>query len=827
MLFVFCLICIAGNLLFNWPGSHVYAQASAQNDKEEEALYVGKKAFEDGFYEVSLGLFERFIKNFPLSPRTPEVNLLIGQCYLHQGRFPEALAQFEMLLNDPRSKGIRDAALYWMAEVHFKVNNFSKARGFYKKIIDDFPDSRYAAISYYSLGWCLFQEHLYDEAMAYYTVVEERFPKETFAKESSFKIIECLYNLKDYASLKEKLKNYIKLYSHDTAKLPHLYFYLAEADYYLNNFQESVDSYAKAAAGTPDKRITALSKLGQGWAFLKMKKYKDADQAFSDVKENELEKPSREAFLLGKAVLFTETDNNPAAEGVYDQLIKSALDPVILIQAYLGKADLLYNASKYQEAVTIYKEAQSKLGDGIPAEIVDKLYYGLAWSYLKEGQFKEAIDGFQKIAKSSEDKIVKVSALCQVGDAYQDSGDYQKAAEAYDIILKDYPDSLYSDYVQYQLGLSLLKSLNYNGAALAFQSLKRNFPGSKLLDDASYALGLSYFQREDYVSSNEVFERFQNEFKDSILRAQAMYLWGSSLYNLGKFNEAIEVFKNIIKSYGQDTELVQKAEYEIADCFYRRGDEAEAMSRFKALRAKYPDSKLTSEVIWWLGEYYYRHNELALARRYFSSLVQDFPKSNLVPNANYALGSTYEEESEYDSALEYFKKVVASGKSDLAGTALVAMADIYSAQDKIDLALKTYKDVINDYPNLLALVFPKLASVYRKAGDLDEAARYYEKSLDIVPVNEMSRMQFKLAEIKEAQGKTGQAIDDYMKVTYLYSHDNSLVVKALLRVAAIYENKENIKEAVKVYERVASMDAEEAKYAKEKLDWIRGNLKSR
>jgi tetratricopeptide (TPR) repeat protein len=302
-----------------------------------------------------------------------------------------------------------------------------------------------------------------------------------------------------------------------------------------------------------------------------------------------------------------------------------------------------------------------------------------------------------------------------------------------------------------------------------------------------------------------------------------MYLWGTSLYNLGKFNEAIEVFKNIIRLYNQDIELAQKAEYEIADCFYRMGEEKEAMNRFKALRSKYPDSNLTSEVIWWLGEYYYRNNDLNLARRYFSSLIQDFPKSNLVPNAYYALGSTYDEESNYEEAIKNFQKVIESGKSDLSGTAAVAVADIYSKENKTDLAINTYKEIIQDYPNLNSLAFPRIADIYRKTARYEEALEFYRKSLDIIPIDETSDIQFKIAEAEEAAGRIDEAVEEYLKVTYIYSENNTLAIKSLLRVAAIYEGKEKFKEAFNIYKRIASMDAEEAKYAQEKIEWMKNN----
>jgi TolA-binding protein len=271
--------------------------------------------------------------------------------------------------------------------------------------------------------------------------------------------------------------------------------------------------------------------------------------------------------------------------------------------------------------------------------------------------------------------------------------------------------------------------------------------------------------------------------------------------------------------------LIQKVEYEIADCYDQLGDEKEAMARFKTLRSKYPDSSLTAEVMWWLGGYYYRHNDLGLARRYFSSLIQDFPKNNLVADAYYALGSSYEEESRHDEAMGHFKKVIELGKSDLAAQAAIAIADIYVRQDNYDSALSTYKDTVKEYPSLTHLIYPKIADLFYKINNYKEALDFYRKSLDVVPAREMAGIQLKIAEVLQTQGLPDEAIEEYLKVAYLYSENNNLVVKALLRVGQIYEDRENFKEAVNIYKRVISMDVEEAKYAQERIDWIMQHTK--
>ena len=48
-------------------------------------------------------------------------------------------------------------------------------------------------------------------------------------------------------------------------------------------------------------------------------------------------------------------------------------------------------------------------------------------------------------------------------------------------------------------------------------------------------------------------------------------------------------------------------------------------------------------------------------------------------------------------------------------------------------------------------------------------------------------------------------------------------MKALLRVARVYESKENLNELKNILEKIAAYDVPEAKYAKEKLAGLSAN----
>ncbi len=805
--------------------SAIFAQQD--QDKEYEAFFVAKKAFDDGFYDVSLSLFERFLENFPSSYQKAEASLYIGECFFYQNKFLDALNKFEELKDQQFAEKLKDAVTYWIAEVHFRGNNFAKAIQYYQAIIDNFPKSEYLAAAYYSLGWCYFQEQDFNKAIKYFRDVEEKFARQMHAQDATFKIVECLYNLKDYAKVKDKVRLYLKAYPQEDARNAYLYFYCGEADYYLNNFSEAIDNYKTSITKTVDSRMKALSRLGIAWSYLKLKQYPQSLENFDQIKPEELEKRSLDVLLLGKAILYFETNKFVQAKDAYLELSNKAADPIVVIQAYLGMADSLYNLAEYDEALKCYNQAIERISPdlSVPGEITDRLHYGLAWVFVKKGEFKEAIKEFQKIVKNSEDRIVKISALCQIGDAYQDSGDYPKALSTYDEILRDYPDTFYSDYVQYQIGATMLKASNYDGAILSFLKFKKSFLNSALLDDAMYSLGLAYFQKQDYESSYGVFKELSDKFKDSNILPQAMYLEAVSLYNLAKYNEAIESFKEIIRLYQQDQELVQKSEYEIADCYYQLGNEKEAMARFKNLRTKYPDSSLTGEIAWWLGEYYYRHGDLNMSRRYFSSLIQDFPKSNLIADAYYILGSISMDEEKYNDALNNFKKAMELGSSDLSGQAAIAIADIYKKENNIDSALITYQEVVNKYPNLAHIVYPKSADALCKQGRFDEGILYYQKALDIVSVKEIPELHFKIAQALEAQGKASESVEEYLKVTYLYPENNDLIAKSLLRVAKIYEDKDNLQEAMNIYKRVSGMNIPESKFADERIERIKPSIR--
>jgi len=799
------------------------------SDKEDELFFVAQKAFEDGFCDIALSYLERFLDEYPETTQRPQVYLLIGKCYLYQAKYLKALEQFQMLLDMPQSQDIKDAVLFWLGELHFKGKDYKLAEDYYHKLISEFPNSKYLVYAYYSLGWSLFEQGQFQDAINYHEKLIKDFPNHELVDEATLKISESLYSLKRYKESEENLNIYINKFP-KSEKIDQAYFYLGELNYYQEEFDKAIENYLKSIEVSKDTKMITLAKTGLGWSHLKLKKHKQAESIFQEAlklaKDNDF---GVDFILLGEATLQSELDNSKQALDIYQQIITSLPESEVLLDAYFGKANLLYVLGRESAAIPVYEKILEKSKDYIGKEdLIDKAHFGLAWTYLKLGRLNDAIKELEVAVEKTNNKTTKISALCQIGDAYHHAGQLEKALDIYDKVLKDYPDSFYSDYVQYQEGVILLKLERIDAATIAFQSLKTNFSDSRYIHDSQYYLGLAYFKKGDFISAKTQLEDLiENQRTKSEYQPEAIFLFGMTLSNLEEYRDAIHTYQIIRRRFKGDKELIAKSEYEIANCLYLMGKVPDALKKFKIIVYKFPKSEVTLGALKWLGDYYLKINKFDIARKYFQRIIDDFPEKEISYEAYYQIGESYYEEERFDEALEQFKTVKENSKGKLAGLASLEMANILSQKEDKDLAIKEYKDILIRYPSLAKQAYAKLAQFYNSLGNHDEAIGELLKALE-APEDESDirdpQIQFNLAEIFEEKGDFDKAIETYFKVTYLFPKDK-LSIKSYLRVARIFENRESWDKAKKIYEKILAEELEESKFAQERLDWINENIR--
>ncbi len=800
-------------------------RADDASTAEKELFLVAQKAFDDGFYDVATRYINEFIEKYPQSEKNPQAKLLLGQCYFFQTQYLKAFEIFQELLPNTEFK---DATLFWLGETYLKGSDYANAEKQYKQLIDLYPDSTYTPQAYYSMAWSYLDQKKYQDALTVFQSLISKFPAHALAEDAAFKSGECTYNQTHYDEAVEYFKKYILNYPQST-RHDQVYFYIAEANYYLGNFEEAITYYTKTADITKDQKLLVLAKVGTAWSYLKVNNFDQSQKIFEEALAMAQAKGIvSDDIFLGQASLYAQKKDDAKALTAYQQLIDQFPNSPRIVDAYLGKANTLYTLKNYDEAISAYNTIIEKFSKQDDAkDNVEKAHFGLAWTYLKQGNIDQSIASFQNIMDSTENKVVKVSALTQIADAYQDGGRLDKALDVYDRILRDYPDSLYADYVQFRQGIALLKMDKIEPAILSLKSLKANFPQSQYLKDADYYLGLAYFKKGDWnAARDQIGDFLLNVPKTDDLQSQAHYVLASTFFNLKEYDKARQTFETIIKKFPDQDAMVRDSEIGIAKCLYSAGNLKEALERFNLLATKYDQTETGEDALLWLSDYYLEASDFTNAVSYYEKLMEKYPKSSRINLFRFQLGQAYQGKGELDKALNQFKVIEDPTDKELNAKAKLAIADIFSQGVDPEKALSTYENIAESSPEFKRDAYVKIAEIDKNNQKYDEALKAYQNALNAdISLSDITnaQLQFSIGDTYELLNQPDKAIESYLKIPYLYNKEVTWVTKAYLRAGRIFEDKSDWDNAKNIYQKVIDLKTDEVKFAQERLDWIKDN----
>ncbi|MDD3375599.1 MAG: tetratricopeptide repeat protein [Candidatus Omnitrophica bacterium] len=795
-------------------------------DNETELFLITQKAFNDGFYDVTTRYINQLLSQYPQTEKRPQITILLGQCYFFKGEYLKAFNEFKKLRNIP---GYQDAVLFWLGETYLKVKDYIEAKNNYEELLNLYSTSTYAPQAQYALAWIDFDQNQYVEAKQKFLNFLNLFPTHQLFEDSLFRIGECDFNLENYNNAIITFEKYTKTFPKST-RTDQALFYIAESNYYLKKYLTAIKYYEKSKEKTNQNQTKLIAEVGTGWSYLKLKEFDQAEQSFNEAALfAEQKNIQSETPLLGLANLFSEKGDFEKALLNYKKIIDLNPGVTQLADAYLGMANILYKSEDYENAIDIYQKI-IKLFSADPtlSQFVEKAYLGLAWTYLKKGNSSDAIKNFEYVINHAENKIIKVSALTQIGDAYQDIGQYDQAIAAYDKILRNFSDTLYTDYAQYRQGIALLKMDKIDSATLSFQSLQKNFPNSNYLIDIKYYLGVAYFKKGDWAASKEKMAEFIAELSDdNQFQPDAHYILGLAYLNLKEYTEAIKIFKKIKKYYSANESLVQDSEINIARCLYEMGSVKDALKEFKIIIYKYPETKTALQATSWLAEYYLQEGDQDKSIAYYSDIIKNFPGNEKIGEALLGLSQSYYAKGEFDEALNQLKSIDNSFDEKIYGKSRLLIAEIFAKQIDTDTAIQTYQDIIKNSPEFARDAYVKIAEISKQKRRYAQSLEAYQKALDSpdgLNQTEKSEIQFLIGDVYESLNQPNNAIDAYLKIPYLYPKKTKWVIKSYLRVARLFEDKEDWDNAVSIYQKVIAYEVDERTFAQERLDWIKTNI---
>ncbi|MCK5548751.1 MAG: tetratricopeptide repeat protein [Thermoplasmata archaeon] len=173
-----------------------YLQAASEmtGEKAAEAAFLAGRTYQRlGQWDKALSTFDKLVERFPESRWAPLALVQKGESLVKIGKPALALEVLRQVQAESQGADVQVRALYNIANISIsrlnrETYNPKLAFESYRKIIKDYPQSRYVIPSYYGLGECCRKARRYDEAIKQYQTLRELNEKSPWAEYAAYQI---------------------------------------------------------------------------------------------------------------------------------------------------------------------------------------------------------------------------------------------------------------------------------------------------------------------------------------------------------------------------------------------------------------------------------------------------------------------------------------------------------------------------------------------------------------------------------------------------------------------------------------------------------------
>jgi TolA-binding protein len=553
--------------------------SSKNMSDEEQLIWVGIGAFNDGFYDIAEKQFSQFIKDYPNHGKLYEVCFLLGKTLLIKGNLREAKVIFSRVINESKNFEYTDYALFGVAEIEMKLGNGEESKKLLLTIIRKFPKSEWIDYSYYLLGHLDFQSNQLTHAESSFKKVSQSAKNNELVRSSFFWLGVLCFKKRDY----EAATIYFQRIWDDPKFIPQEYlkytlFWLGESQLRLGKFND-----AKLCYRTFDGRFKNDSLISEVHWRLTFCEYRlgnitDSIEIFRSFKDQ---------FKGSQLNLFTH---------------------YLLAEMFLIHGD--YSSSIKESDFILNKSRQGNIFQG-PSFLV------LYWNYLQVGDVEGANRIFQRLQKLdhfederifiqwlnaemifSEGRIsdslpyyfniintkFREKALFQIGKGYFFENKFREAITNLDILFLEFPNSKYGEEWLFMKGECLNKLGNLDQALETYDLIAREDRKNLWHLFALTQMGSIYFFRNEHDKAENEFKKITDDYPNHPLFYNAAFQLGNLYLKKKNIAEAIHYYSMVLK--GNALELFGEAYFGLGEIFYQQGRYEKAFTSFE-MAARY------------------------------------------------------------------------------------------------------------------------------------------------------------------------------------------------------------------------------------------------
>ena len=818
---------------------------------DEAAFWATECMFRLAQYQKCIEEWKRFIEDYPFSDYIPKAYLRIGESYYYLGDKEAARRYF----TEATKHGESDA-YYWLGDMQLDDSNYVAALEMLDKVK---PSSPYYEYVLYDKAYAWYRLKNYESCLDLVKEFRSKYPSSSLIPDILALTVRAYMGLNKYREARSTLDSLVISTPRDAFTKGSLYLELGDTvtalnilsevkgdseytprallvvgDIYLSRGDDTsaIEIY-KRLLDYPNLQQVARERLGR--IYYLRGEYKRAIDYLKPV-------TSYDGRLLLAHTYFANNELHEAYK-IYSELSNKygAIEPLYWA-AYsafkLGKSDV---------ALTLF----NKLLDKGAADYLPKVYMVLGELYFENGDYVQAADYYAKAQKFPE---LKERALLGEVTALLMAQNVKRAYERAQVLVKEYPspdayrklaEAAYltgklneaAEYYLkasqawdiYQAGRIYYELGDYSNAITVLQHFTQQYPAHEVAATASYMLGWAYKRKGNPTKAIEVWNTLIHDYPSDTIVYHTNIALGDAYFDRGEYKDALNAYERALKLANVGATKVLTAIRGILHATIKLRGVKAAFRVARDLATQYSGRDWCDAIWLTMGEL----ADLEGEPRYAINAYGRVKHTRYVPEALYGLALIYEKMGKLQTAMDYLQRIVNEyPNSNKVTAAYYEMTKLYMMQNKYETAMTVANKLLSLYPDAPEVPYVKLlvAKIHYEQGNYNEAlellktlnllegklieAQIYLKQnkldkaesvvLQVIAGNDITlkpEARYWLGEIYYKRGDKSHAMEEFLKVKYLYG-DNSWVTPALFRAAEIAEELGDSNKAKELYRKV-------------------------